>query len=78
MGAALSPYTSILFARPSFWAGTAAMLDFGNTLFEYNISLTEEQANFFAVSADWRAVGDDLRHAIMEEGVTVGVEEEQA
>jgi hypothetical protein len=76
MGTALSPYTSYLFARPSFWAGTASLFDFGNTLFEYNISLTPEQANIFALRADWRAVGEDLRHAIKEEGVTIGAQEE--
>ena len=76
MGTALSPYTSFLFARPSFWAGPASLFDFGNALFEYNISLTPEQANFLALRADWRAVGDDLRHAIKEEGVTIGAQEE--
>jgi len=56
----------ILFARPSFWAGTAALVDFGNTLFEYNVSLTPGQADHFAMRSDWIAVGNDLRRAIRE------------
>ena len=74
--------TFFLFARPSFLAGTAALFDFGNALFEYNVSLTPQQANYLATKADWRAVGDDLRFAITEigadkEGVTVGAEQEE-
>ena len=56
----------ILFARPSFWGGTAALVDFGNTLFEYNVSLTPGQADYFATKSDWAAVGNDLRRAIRE------------
>jgi hypothetical protein len=72
--------TYFLFARPSFWAGTAALFDFGNTLFVYNESLTTEQADYYAMKADWRAVGNDLRRAIKaaeadKEGVSVGGEE---
>ncbi len=56
--------TFFLFARPSFWAGTAALLDFGNTLFEYNQSNTPSQADHFAIKSDWETVGRDLRHAV--------------
>ena len=56
--------TYFLFARPSFWAGTAALMDFGNTLFVYNESQTTEQADFYATRSDWVAVGAQLRHAI--------------
>jgi hypothetical protein len=58
--------TYFLFARPSFVAGTAALVDFGNTLFEYNVSLTPQQADYFAIKNDWAAVGIDLRRAIAE------------
>ena len=56
----------ILFARPSFWTGTALLADFGNTLFEYNVSLSPGQADYFAIKNDWTAVGNDLRRAIRE------------
>ena len=56
----------ILFARPSFWGGTAMLLDFGNTLFEYNVSLTPGQADYFAMRSDWIAVGNHLRRAVAE------------
>jgi hypothetical protein len=60
--------TYFLFARPSFWAGTAALMDFGNTLFVYNESLTPEQADYFAIKSDWVAVGNHVRRAIEELG----------
>ena len=53
-----------LFARPSFWAGIAALLDFGNTLSVYNESPTPRQADYFAMKSDWVAVGNDIRYAI--------------
>lgn len=58
--------TYFLFARPSFLGGVAALVDFGNTLFVYNESVTPEQADYFAVKSDWVAVGNDLRRAIRE------------
>ena len=58
--------TYFLFARPSFWGGTAALMDFGNTLFVYNESPTPRQADYFAIKSDWVAVGNHLRHAIRE------------
>ena len=58
--------TYFLFARPSFWAGTAALMDFGNTLFVYNESPTPGQADYFAAKSDWVAVGNHLRRAIRE------------
>lgn len=53
-----------LFARPSFLGGTASILDFGNTLFVYNDSLTPEIADYMAMRNDWVIVGLDLRLAV--------------
>jgi len=53
-----------LFARPSFLAGAASLMDFGNTLLAYNESVTPEQADYLATKCDWVAVGDDLRRAV--------------
>lgn len=71
--------TFFLFARPSFWAGTASIFDFANTQLLYNVSMTPEQADYFAMKTDWRAVGDDLRRAIRElqESAAGGQEEEE-
>lgn len=55
-----------LFARPSFWAGTAALMDFGNTLLVYNESRTPGEADYLAMKSDWVAVGNHLRDAIRE------------
>lgn len=57
-------YSDVLFARPSFLEGFARIFDFGNTLSEYNTSPTPELADYFALSADWQAVGEDMRHAL--------------
>jgi hypothetical protein len=59
----MSEFTSVLFARPNMIEGAARILDFGNTLTEYNRALTPEQADAMATAADWRAVYDDLRAA---------------
>jgi hypothetical protein len=51
-------------ARPSFIEGMSRILDWGGTLNEYNKSLTPEQADFLALSADWRIIGMDVAHAV--------------
>ena len=64
----------ILFARPSFWGGTAQIMDFGNTMLVYNESATPAQADYFAMRNDWMIVGDDLQHAIRQLGADDRVE----
>ena len=75
-GQRMNKYTDFLFARPSFLEGVARVLDLGGTLQEYNRSLSEEDADFIALAADTKAVGDDLwaalRRAVSEDGVTLG------
>ena len=56
----MSELLGFLYARPSFVEGVARLFDFGNTLNEYNTSLTAEQADFLALRADWRVVARDL------------------
>ena len=48
-----------LASRPSFLEGVSRLLDFGNTLSEYNTSRTSAQADFFAIGIDWRLIGYD-------------------
>lgn len=60
----MSNYTDFLYARPSFLEGMARTLDFAGVLNEYNESMSAEQADYLAMRADWRAVGEDLRHAV--------------
>ncbi len=55
-----------LYATPSIAEGIGRILDFGNTLTEYNTSNSGEQADFLALRADWRAVAADLRGAMAE------------
>ncbi len=68
MGSKQVPAAYLLFAQPSFWAGFGQILDFGNTMFEYNQSLSPEQADSLAIRGDWRAIGDDFRSALEEGG----------
>lgn len=60
----MSNYSDFLYARPSFAEGIARILDFGNTLSEYNYSLTPDQADTVALRMDWHTVGNDLRNAM--------------
>ncbi|MCC7475040.1 MAG: hypothetical protein IT425_06560 [Pirellulales bacterium] len=56
----MGSYTNFLFARPSFLEGVGRLVDFGDTLTEFNRSLDDEQADRLALIADWNAVGEDL------------------
>lgn len=52
--------TFFLFSKPSFLEGLARNLDLGNTLSEYNESVTGEQADAIAIGNDWAAIGLDI------------------
>jgi hypothetical protein len=56
--------THYLYAIPNFWGGAARTLDLGSTLTVYNESLTEAEADCYAIEADWMAVGKDMQNAI--------------
>ncbi|MEX2377163.1 MAG: hypothetical protein WD848_03940 [Dehalococcoidia bacterium] len=56
--------TDFLFARPSFWRGVGRLFDLGGTWFEFNRSLTEQQADSVAMYQDWNAVGLDIQVSI--------------
>lgn len=56
----MSDYSTFLFARPSFSEGVARLIDFGNTLSEYNASPTSEEADARAFRADMMAVDMDM------------------
>lgn len=58
--------TTFLFASPNFWAGYGSSIDIFGGMFEFNRSLTPEQADWLAMHADWLAVGQDIRHAMSE------------
>jgi hypothetical protein len=60
----MNPYSSFLFARPSFAEGAARIVDLGNTLNIYNASRTDEEADALAMHADWAAVGEYVKIAM--------------
>lgn len=64
----MGSYSDFLFARPSMLEGVARILDFGNTLNEYNGSPSDEVADEVALRMDWAAVGHYLRSALREYG----------
>jgi hypothetical protein len=57
----MGSYSDILYARPSFAEGMARIMDFGNTLSEYNRTPDPDAV---AIAADWNAVAEDLYAAI--------------
>ncbi len=59
----MSKLSTFLFADPSFTEGMARVLDLRGVLNLYNNSQTADQADFWAIYADWRAVGRDIRDA---------------
>jgi len=56
--------THYLYAIPSFWGGAAHTLDLGSTLTDYNESLTPDEADYYAIKADWMSVGQDMHETI--------------
>lgn len=62
----MGDYSKFLFATPSFSEGVSRIVDFGNTLSEYNYSQSAESADCNAILADWNQVGADLNRAISE------------
>ncbi len=69
----MTPRSDFLYASPSFLEGAARILDFGNTLNEYNTSKSEEEADEIALRMDWAMVGADLRSAM--KNIEVEIEE---
>lgn len=53
-----------LFSRPSLIGGICQIVDIGDTLNTYNASLSEQEADFIALSTDCRAIGADFQVAI--------------
>jgi hypothetical protein len=62
----MSELSTFLYAEPSFSEGIARILDFGDTLTEYNRSENGEMADYLALSADWRSIGSDIQRAILQ------------
>jgi hypothetical protein len=60
----MGEYSDLLYARPSFIEGIARIVDLGGTLNEYNRSPTPDEADFDALEADWRMLGQDLEQAL--------------
>ena len=60
----MKPLTDCLFARATFLGGVARILDFGNTLQEYNYSISPGQADYLAMRSDWLVTGQDLWDAL--------------
>lgn len=56
--------STYLFATPTWTEGVGRLLDFGDTLTQFNESDSPEQADYQALAMDWRAVGDDILGAI--------------
>lgn len=60
----MSKHTDFLYARPSFAEGVARIMDFGNTLNEYNESVSGKTADFRALKSDWETIGEDMKRAV--------------
>lgn len=58
--------SDFLFAQPSFVSGAARLLDLFGLFDSYNTSNNEAEADYKALLADWRAVGEDIQTAMQE------------
>lgn len=59
----MDEFTFSLFAKPSFVEGVGRILDFGGSMSQYNSSTSGQEADFRALSSDWRAIGEDMSEA---------------
>jgi hypothetical protein len=53
-----------LFALPSWQEGAGRLVDFGDSLTEYNRTAGPEDPDARATAQDWLAVGDHIRSAL--------------
>ena len=72
-GLLMSDNTFSLFARPSFIEGAARILDFGNTLNEYNRARTPLEADQESFATDALAIRSDFDAAIARLRAEIGV-----
>jgi hypothetical protein len=56
--------STFLFALPSWREGAGRLMDFGDSLTEYNQTLGPDDPDDRATRQDWLAVGDYLRMAL--------------
>jgi hypothetical protein len=59
---------TFLFALPTWREGVGRLIDFANTLSEYNRTGGVEDPDARAIAQDWLAVGDSLRSAMNDVG----------
>ena len=66
LGGALneSVRATFLFATPSWQEGVGRLVDFANTLTEYNRTGQPDDPDVRAAAQDWLAVGDELGAAV--------------
>ena len=58
--------SGFLYSTPSFVSGAARALDLYGTFDKYNSSVTEREADFKALWADWSIVGHEIFGAMQE------------
>lgn len=59
----MGDFTGFFVSRASLAEGMGRLVDLGDTMTEFNRSLSGEQADLLALHADWMQVGEDLRSA---------------
>jgi hypothetical protein len=56
--------STFLFATPTWREGVGRLMDFGNSMTEYNRTSGAEDPDIRATTQDWLAVGDYIRQAM--------------
>jgi uncharacterized protein YacL (UPF0231 family) len=54
----------IIYTEPSLLKGAARTASIVNTLDKFSVSATEEEADYKALSNDWKIVGQHLKNAV--------------
>ncbi|MDP8929870.1 MAG: hypothetical protein M3O70_15200 [Actinomycetota bacterium] len=60
----MSKRSTYFFALPTWMEGVGRLVDFADTLTQYNYAARPDVADALATRMDWHAVGDDLRTAV--------------
>ncbi|MBI2410336.1 MAG: hypothetical protein HYV32_00370 [Candidatus Kerfeldbacteria bacterium] len=60
----INKYTYRLFRVPTFKRGMASLIDITGKLNEIRFDKSGSEADYKALSSDWKAVGEDLQNAM--------------
>lgn len=63
--------TDFLLPKNNFWVGLGSVLNLAGSYFDYNYSMTENEADYRALKSDWENVGEDIMLSEQKFNITI-------